>query len=199
MFSSLHHSNWLYSFRINILPIIFLNEPLPTSPAIYDPMYQQKFQYEYIHSIRITSKKYSSLMPKHSSTFNQADIVQMNLLNAIYFALTTINLVLIENNGTPLDTTHIVDNFLTTVNYQQLYNNLYHNWTVDNNFYYTIGFNGMQDEIADLSLGLKFLEDYSFMKYIATLLASDQQRVFSKLSVTSEFYKLLATMISDVA
>jgi len=185
--------------RENILPIIFLNEPLPTSPAIYDPMYQQKFQYEYIHSIRITSKKYSSLMPKHSSTFNQADIVQMNLLNAIYFALTTINLVLIENNLTPLDTTHIVDNFLTTVNYQQLYNNLYHNWTVDNNFYYTIGFNGMQDEIADLSLGLKFLEDYSFMKYIATLLASDQQRVFSKLSVTSEFYKLLATMISDVA
>ena len=182
----------------NILPIIFLNEPLPASPARYNPEYQQKFQYEYIHSIRIMNEKYSSLMPKHSSTFNQADIVQMNLLNAIYFALTTINLALLENNLKTLDISHVVDNFLTTPNYQQLYNNLYHNWTVDNNFYYTINFKGDSEEIPDLSLSMRFLADYSFMRYITTLLPVDQQREFSKLSVTSEFYKLLATMGSDV-
>ena len=56
----------------------------------------------------------------------------------------------------------------------------------------------MQDEIPDHALGLKFLGDYSFMKYIATLLTSDQQRVFSKLSVTSEFYNYFATMGGDV-
>ena len=91
-----------------------------------------------------------------------------------------------------------VDNFLTTPNYQQLYNNLYHNWTVDNNFYYTINFKGDSEEIPDLSLSMRFLADYSFMRYITTLLPVDQQREFSKLSVTSEFYKLLATMGSDV-
>jgi tRNA A37 methylthiotransferase MiaB len=184
--------------RENILPVIFLNEPLPASPARYDPVYQQKFQYEYIHSIRIMNEKYSSLMPKHSNAFTQADIVQMNLLNAIYFAITTINLALIENNLKTLDIPHVVDNFLTTPNYQRLYNNLYHNWTVDNNFYYTINFKGDSEEIPDLALAMRFLSDYSFMRYITTLIPVDQQREFSKLSVTSEFYKLLETIGGDV-
>ena len=73
--------------RQNILPVIFLNEPLPASPAIYDPEYQRRFQYEYVHSNRILGTMYSSKIPKKSSSFDQQDLVHMNLLSAMYLAL----------------------------------------------------------------------------------------------------------------
>jgi tRNA A37 methylthiotransferase MiaB len=182
----------------NILPVIFLNEPLPASPAIYDPEYQRKFQYEYVHSNRILGTIYSSKIPKKSSSFDQQDLVQMNLLSAIYLSLSAINFALQENNSQLLDITHIVDDFLTSTHYQTLYDNLYHNWTVQNNFYYTVDFSGNPTQIADLTLGLALTADVSFLKYISTFLSINDQREFLKMAVKSQFQKMIYEIHSDV-
>ena len=182
----------------NILPVIFLNEPLPASPAIYDPEYQRQFQYEYVHSNRILGGIYSSKIPKKSSSFDQSDLVQMNLLSAIYLALSAINFALRENNSKVLNITEIVDDLLTSVRYKNLYNNLYCNWTVENNFYYTIDFSGNPTQIPDLILGLRLTEDVSFLKYLSTFLSIDDRREFLKMAVNSEFQKIIHEIHSDV-
>jgi hypothetical protein len=182
----------------NILPVIFLNEPLPASPAIYNPEYQRKFQYEYVHSNRILGTIYSSKIPKKSSSFDQQDLVQMNLLSAMYLALSAINFALRENNSQLLDITCIVDEFLISTHYQNLYNNLYHNWTVENNFYYTVNFSGTTTQIPDLTLGLALTTDSAFLKYISTFLSVENRREFLKMAIKSEFQKMIFEIHSDV-
>jgi tRNA A37 methylthiotransferase MiaB len=183
----------------NILPIIFLNEPLPASPARYDPEYQRKFQYEYIHSNRLFSgKTYLSLIPKKSSSFDQADIVRMNVLSAIFYAVTTINLGLIENHLQPMDTSFVATNFLNSEHYRKFYNNLYYNWTVENNFYYTIDFDNNTVACPDLGLGQYFVQAPSFIKYIIQFINPDNQKEFSKLYLTSKFRNLLFEITHDV-
>jgi len=182
----------------NILPVIFLNEPLPASPAIYDPEYQRRFQYEYVHSNRIIGGIYSSKIPKKSSSFDQQDLVQMNLLSAMYLALSAINFVLREQNFQPLNITQIVDEFLTSVHYKNLYNNLYHNWTVENNFYYTVDFSGTPTQIADLLLGFKLAQDPYFIKYLSTFVSDNQRREFLKMALKSEFQKMIHEIHLDV-
>lgn len=182
----------------NILPVIFLNEPLPASPAIYDPEYQRKFQYEYVHSNRILGGIYSSKIPKKSSSFEQTDLVQMNLLSAMYLALSAINFALGENNSQTLNITQVIDEFLNSVHYKNLYNNLYRNWTVENNFYYTVDFSGNPTQIPDLVLGLALATDVSFLKYISTFLLIDDRREFLKIAVKSEFQKMIHEIHLDV-
>lgn len=183
----------------NILPVIFLNEPLPASPAIYDPEYQRRFQYEYVHSNRMLGGAiYSSKIPKKSSSFDQTDLVQMNLLSAIYLALSAINFAMQETNSKILNTAEIVDKFLTSVHYKTLYNNLYCNWTVENNFYYTVDFSGNPTQIPDLVLGLALATDVSFLKYISTFLLVDDRREFLKMAVKSEFQKMIYEIHLDV-
>jgi hypothetical protein len=181
--------------QANILPVIFLNEPLPASPAIYDPEYQNKFKFEYLQSNRILAEKiYSSLIPKKSSSFDQSDLVHMNLLNSVYFALAVINLALTEYNLTRLNISKIVDDYVTTPNYQNLYNNLYHNWTVDNNFYYTIDYSGNKCVIEYQLL----LYNQEFLKYVVLLLPADQKSEFSKLIFNNKFPKFLDEIAKDI-
>ena len=185
----------------NILPIVFLNEPLPASPAIYDPEYQRRFQYEYVHSnrmLRIRGQIYSSKIPKKSSSFDQTDLVKMNLLSAIYYALSSINFALQKTNLKILNITKSVDVFLTSVHYKNLYNNLYHNWTVENNFYYTVDFSGNPTQIPDLLLGMALMGDVSFLKYISTFLSTDNRREFLKMVVNAKVRELLLATMSDV-
>jgi hypothetical protein len=182
----------------NILPVIFLNEPLPASPAIYDPEYQRKFQYEYIYSNRILGTVYSSKIPKKSSSFDQKDLVQMNLLSAMYLSLSAINFALREHGAQPLNISCIVDKFLTSEHYTNLYNNLYHNWTLKNNFYYTIDFSGKPTQIPDLTLGLQLTKDSAFLKYLSEFLQVDHRRKFLKMAVNSEFQKMIDEIHSDV-
>ena len=181
--------------QANILPIIFLNEPLPASPAIYDPEYQNKFKFEYLQSNRIiVNKIYSSLIPKKSSSFDQSDLVHMNLLNSVYFSLAVINLALVEFNLKRIDISKIVDDYVTTPGYQNLYNNLYHNWTVNNNFYYTIDYSGNKC-LIEFQL---FLENQDFLKYMISLLPADQKSEMSKLVFNKKFPKFLAEITKDI-
>ena len=181
--------------QANILPIIFLNEPLPASPAIYDPEYQNKFKFEYLQSNRIlVDKIYSSLIPKKSSSFDQSDLVHMNLLNSAYFALAIINLALTESNLKRINISKIVDDYVTTPNYQNLYNNLYHNWTVDNNFYYTIDYDGNKCILEIQNL----LAHQEFLKYVVSLLPVAQKAEISKLVLTNRFPKFLHEITKDI-
>jgi tRNA A37 methylthiotransferase MiaB len=183
--------------QANILPVIFLNEPLPASPAIYDPEYQRKFKFEYLQSNRVLvndQKIYSSLIPKKSSSFDQSDLVHMNLLNAVYFALAVVNLALTEYNFKRINISTIVDDYVTTSNYQNLYNNLYHNWTVDNNFYYTINYSGNKCTLENLNL-----VDYrEFLTYVALILPADRRSEFSKLVFNNKFPKFLQEIAKDI-
>jgi hypothetical protein len=54
----------------------------------------------------------------------------------------TLSLINLRLNLTREELELIVDSLLTSENYRRLRDNLYHNWTVDNNFYYTISFSG---------------------------------------------------------
>ena len=183
----------------NILPIVFLNEPLPASPAIYNPEYQEKFQFEYIYSNRVLNNLYySSKIPKKSSSFDQSDIVQMNLLTQIYKALSAINLGLKENMSQPLEISPIVDKFLNTHNYKNLYNNLYHNWTVENNFYYTINFLGDSAEFSDIWLWGSLIRDPEFIKFIMQEIPVDKRHIFAKMVMHRKFQDLVELITSDV-
>jgi tRNA A37 methylthiotransferase MiaB len=124
----------------NVMPVIFLNEPLPASPAMTDPEYQRRFQFEYAYSQRISSnKKYFSYIPKKSSSFDQPDLVEMTIVSGAYWAISLINLALIENCLTTLNVADVMLNFTESIYYQNLYQNLYDNWTTENNFYFTNG------------------------------------------------------------
>jgi tRNA A37 methylthiotransferase MiaB len=125
----------------NILPIIFLNEPLASSPALYDTNYQDKFQFEYIESNRLDwgYRAYSSVMPKKCISFSQLDLVEMQVTSVFMHALSVINLRL---NLKREELELITDSLLKSENYCRLRDNLYRNWTVDNNFVYTISFSG---------------------------------------------------------
>jgi hypothetical protein len=122
----------------------------------------------------------------------------MNLLSAMYLSLSAINFALREHDSQPLNITQIVDEFLTSVHYKNLYNNLYHNWTVENNFYYTVDFSGNPTQIADLILGFELAKDVLFLKYISTFLSIDDQRRFLKMAVNSEFQKMVHEISSDI-
>lgn len=183
----------------NIFPVIFLNEPLPASPAMYNPEYQQKFQYEYIHSMRILGGcPYSSKIPKKSKSFSQQDLVQMNVLSGIYLALSAINCALQQNHAALLDITEIVDDFLHSSYYQMLCNNLYRNWTENNNFYYTLNFSGQPELIPDLGMGSSLVHNTSFLQYISTFLLAKDRRAFLKIAVNSEFQRMIYEIHSDV-
>lgn len=127
----------------NIMPIIFLNEPLPASPALTDPDYQDKFQFEYVKSFRLDwgGRLYSSLIPKKCVSFDQRELVEMYttsmIVHAVSFVKLRLSMIQIELDAQPL-----VEHLLRTKNYHWLCDNLYHNWTVDNMFCYTINFSG---------------------------------------------------------
>jgi tRNA A37 methylthiotransferase MiaB len=178
----------------NILPTVFINEPLPTSPAMLNVEYQSKFQYEYVSSQRIlhTDKYYFSQIPKKSSSFDQSDLVHMNLHTGFFIALAIINLTCIENSVDTIPiSSPIIDNFLHSKQYQNLHQNLLTNWTEHNNFFYTINFGEKYQEVSDYQLANSFIHDTTFIKHMVELLPPKQKQQISKLAFESKFKNLL--------
>jgi hypothetical protein len=168
----------------NIFPIVFLNEPLPASPAIYDPNYQEKFQFEYVHSYRIMrneSTRYASLIPRKSSSFTQEDVVHMTIISSVYIALSAIKLSIIQYELEEFDIEKVADSIISTPNYSMLYNNLLRNWVDDNNFYYTVNFNGSDERISDTTLFRSLLTTNTFLKMTAVGLPTKLRKTFVKL------------------
>ena len=168
----------------NIYPIVFLNEPLPASPARYDPTYQERFQFEYVNSYRVMrneSTRYSSLMPKRSSSFSQEDIVHMTIMSSVYIALSAIKLSIIQYELEEFDIEKVVDRIISTPNYSTLYNNLLRNWVDDNNFYYTVNFDGDDERISDTTLFRSLLTTNTFLKMTAVGMPTKLRKTFVKL------------------
>jgi hypothetical protein len=182
----------------NIIPVIFLNDPLPASPAMYNPEYQQRFQFEYVTSNRLTVDKttYQSRIPKSSSSFSQVDIVQMNVLSVIYSAIAVLNVALAEHSIDTLDVESVVDDFLTTTECQLLYNNLYSNWVNHGNFYYTVNFSGHAQLIEDVTIS-DLLDDHKFLFYLTKFLSDSAKKHFMKFAVTRKLKKSLSEILSD--
>ena len=84
----------------NMLPVWFINEPLPASPAMYDPEYQKKWQFEYDKAVRkdFQEKYYVGIVPKKCISFDQHDLTQMIVLSGISEAISIINLALIQHS-----------------------------------------------------------------------------------------------------
>jgi tRNA A37 methylthiotransferase MiaB len=182
----------------NIIPMSFLNEPLPASPAMYDPEYQHRFQFEYVASNRLTVDKitYQSNIPKKSSSFDQADIVQMNVLSMIYSSISVLNVALTEHNMPIFDVELIVEDFLKTEECQRLYNNLYSNWIKDNNFYYTINFSGTPQLIEDITIR-DLLDDNKFLFYLTKFLSADAKKTFTRFAISQDLKHSLIEILSD--
>jgi hypothetical protein len=168
----------------NIYPVVFLNEPLPASPARYDPTYQERFQFDYVTSYRIMrneSTRYASLIPRKSSSFAQEDIVHMTIISSIYIALVSIKLAILQYDLEEFDIEKVADDIINSPNYSILYNNLLHNWVDDNNFYYTKNFDGSSDTIPDTSLYRFLLINNEFLKKTAVGLPAKSRKTFIKL------------------
>jgi radical SAM superfamily enzyme YgiQ (UPF0313 family) len=182
----------------NIMPLIFLNEPLPASPAMYDPEYQKQFQFEYVYSQRMAYGKYFSYIPKKSNSFDQSDLVAMTVVTGVYWAMSVINLALIENNVETLNIAEAVSDFLNSDYYKNLHNNLYENWTTENNFYFTKGINqDIVEDIPDTRLNAYLVSNSVFLKYLLKFVPSHNQMKFIKLSVNSTFKNYMDTVFSD--
>jgi len=182
----------------NILPLVFLNEPLPASPAMCDPEYQKQFQFEYVYSRRISTKKYFSYIPKKSNSFDQSDLVAMTVITGIYWAMSYINLALIENNVETLNIAEVVLDFLNSDYYKHLHTNLYENWTTKNNFYFTKGIDQDSVEIIDNGLHAYLICNSVFLKYLLKFVPSHNQKKFTKLSINSTFKNYMKIVDSDL-
>jgi hypothetical protein len=168
----------------NIFPIVFLNEPLPASPARYDPTYQERFQFEYITSSRFLrngSTVYSSLIPKKSSSFTQPDIAHMCIISSLYIALASIKLAIMQYDFEDFDIETVAEGIISSPNYLMLHDNLLQNWIEDNNFYYTINFDGSPEKIADTTLFVYLLVNNTFLKMVAGSLPAKSRKTLIKL------------------
>lgn len=181
-----------------MIPMIFLNDPLPASPALYDAEYQRRFQFEYVTSNRLKVDKtvYQSRIPQRSVSFEQADIVHMNILSMIYGNMAVLNTVLLQNAETAFDIESVVDDFLQTDNCRTLYNNLLSNWVSHSNFYYTMNFGGQSQLIEDVTI-TDLLDDHQFLFYLTKFLSAAEQKQFSKFVLAPAFKNNLLEILSD--
>ena len=182
----------------NIFPIIFLNEPLPASPAMYDPEYQRRFQFEYVKSNRVfDGAPFASLIAKKSNSFTQQDVVHMVVLSVIYQALSAINLAMCEHSIGGYDIELAAESIIASDNYQNLYNNLLENWITENNFYFTTGFSGTPMVVGNWAASRLLVADLTFINHVKNILPTDLQMPFAKLYFSHQFTHMVKEIFAD--
>jgi hypothetical protein len=186
----------------NILPIVFLNEPLPASPAVYDPEYQKQFQFEYIKSTRINPNFdfYVSEIPKKCISFDQKDLVKMTVLSGFYNALSVIKFIMIRQTGLHIDIEPVIDNLLTSDGYRILCDNLYTNWINEQNFYFTQDFlgNATIRSCEPMSFGGWLTINDSFILYVAKLLPRESAKKLFQLTVKDNFKQVANELCNEI-
>jgi hypothetical protein len=170
----------------NMLPIWFVNEPLPASPSMYDPEYQQKWNFEYNKVTRIDMhlNRFVSMVPKKSNSFNQHDLVAMFILSGICEAVSLINLAMIQQFGLRINTDIVIDNLLSSEGYRILCANLYGNWENKQMLQLTQDFVG--NEVANYSCevgfaSIEFINTDEFVLQVQNLLPENQKEQLSYL------------------
>ena len=170
----------------DMLPVWFVNEPLPASPAIYDPEYQKKWEFEYdkVNRIGLQRNHYISTVSKKCVSFSQHDLVEMFTLSGICEAISIINLTMIQHFKSRIDTEFIIDKMLSSKGYSILCDNLYNNWANEQIFYFTKDFAG--DVVTSYSCEVGFasltlLTNETFILQIQNLLPENQKEQLSYL------------------
>jgi len=186
----------------NIFPRPLFNEPLPSSPALLDPEYQRQFQFEYIQTNRLLETitgiiECVTMVSKKSSTFDQADIAHMLIISGIYQALVGFKLSMIDCGLPEFDTEPVVTALMRTPQYQRIYDNFLHNWTVENNFYFTVDFSGNPRTICDLRMGREMSVDTQFTKIVAANLPKELSVGFIRCFLTNKFRETLNEIFLD--
>jgi len=186
----------------NILPIVFLNEPLPASPAMYDPEYQRRFQFEYVKSTRIDPgfDFYTSEIPKKCVSFDQKQLVEMTVLSGVYNALSVIKFVLTQQAGSHIEIEPIIDDFLTSHQYHSLCNNLYINWSTEQKFYFTKDFSDQPVVLScePISYGITLAKDKNFILYITKFLSKDTSRKLAHLRLQPNISQIISELCSEI-
>ena len=170
----------------NMLPTWFVNEPLPASPAMYDPEYQRKwdFAYDKVARISLEGNEYMSIVPKKCISFSQTDLVEMIILSEMCEAISLIDLTMIQYFGSRIDTEFIINKLLSSEGYCILCNNLYKNWTNEQKFYLTQDLEGNDTTKYSCELGgaaLVLLTGQKIVLQIQNLLSEHQKEQLSYL------------------
>lgn len=125
------------------LPMIFVNETLPASPAMLDTEYQKKFKFEYSESLRFNGVKFfNGKFAVSCVSFTSEDFVKMSLLSIFYTAISLIKLFCYENKNINFDIECLVDKFIDSDQFEILEQDLLENWTINDQFYFRIDFDG---------------------------------------------------------
>ena len=170
----------------NILPQVYTNMPLPASPAMYNPEYQAKWQFEYVSSFRVgdvADTSYTSLIPKQCVSFDQWDMVEMHTMSCVYVGLVLVKIYAWKKFDIVLDIDTIADKFATQSWYQDLQQQLYHNWVQDQNYFYAIH----DQQITDPKhFGLYMTTNGEFFQYVYQCLPAELQDKFNKDDVRTD-------------
>ena len=186
----------------NIQPIPLLNEPLPASPAMYDPEYQKQFQFEYVTSNRSTNDNnfFVSQLPKQCISFDQLELVSMTLLSSFYYVVTTLKICATKFVDIDMNIEAVVDSLLNSKYYKDWYQNLYDNWSAEQKFYFTKDFFGDSCVIpADpLLAGIKLINDDKFNAYLLKILPLGQSNKILKLLIKPDFKKFVYEVCKQI-
>jgi radical SAM superfamily enzyme YgiQ (UPF0313 family) len=188
----------------NMLPVWFVNEPLPASPAIYDPEYQKKWEFEYdkVNRIDLQGNHYIGIVPKKCVSFSQRDLVEMFILSGTVEAISLINLTMIQHVGSRINTEFIIDNLLSSKGYRILCDNLYNNWANDQKFYLTQDFVGNAETSYSCEVGFlswTLMKHKTFMLQIQNLLLENQKEQLSYLVDKEILFDYLLELYHELA
>jgi hypothetical protein len=179
------------------MPQIYTNVPLPASPALYDPEYQAKWQFEYAPGLKMgdfAQTSYRDLIPKQCVSFDQWNMVEMHTLSCVYSGLALIKIYVWKQFDIVLDIDVIADAFATESWYQDLQQQLYHNWTQNQNYFYVI-----QDTqfTEPLHFGFHLATNKDLFQYVYQYLSTELQHEFNKDDIHADLtdwcYKVVAS------
>jgi hypothetical protein len=161
------------------LPMIFVNETLPASPAMLDKEYQQKWNFEYISSLRFNGRNfYKGEFAASCNSFSKDEFVKMSMVSIFCTALSLLNLWLIKNKQKRISLENLVDSFLLLDTVNKLCSNLSNNWRNENNFFFTLNFDSCQDCVSACSpipAALNWLNSKNFVRFIVDKVTNDSR------------------------
>ena len=200
--------SWRYTMQQivakNMLPVWFVNEPLPASPAMYDPAYQQKWNFEYDKVVRkdLQRNDYVNIIPKKCISFSQRDLAEMFILSGICEAVSMINLAMIQYFKLRIDTELLIDNLLSDEGYYILCDNLYSNWVNEKKFYLTQDFEGNTALNYSCEYGFLSVElicNNKFILQVQKLLPDVQKEQLSYLSKEKVLFHYVLDLFDELA
>ena len=115
----------------------------------------------------------------------------MHTLASIYTALSNINIGLRAKKLPSVNITETIKTIVASDHYTKFYKNLYHNWVNDNNFFWTVNFDGNHHHTT------LFL-DKSFLKFIMNTLPIYSRKNFIKYVLSDEFKNLIDSIYLDL-